>query len=139
MATLEHLNLVVTDINPTLTFLSAAFPHWRVRGEGRDEWHGMPRCWVHVGDDETYLTLNDFGRGTQRDLKSDTPGLAHIGFVVSSLEAIKDNLAKAGFTPSHDGNHTAHRRNVYYIDDEGLEFEFTEYLSDEPAKRNEYA
>ena len=138
MPKLEHINLVVEKIGPTLEFLSAAFPEWRVRGEGRDEWNGMPRRWLHVGDDETYLTLNDFGRGPQRNLKSDQPGLAHIGFVVEDVELVKSRLSAAGIEPTHPGTPHPHRRNVYYIDGAGLEFEFTEYLSGAPEERNLY-
>ena len=30
---LEHVNLVVNDINQALNFYRAAFPHWRVRSQ----------------------------------------------------------------------------------------------------------
>ena len=136
MSKLEHINLVVSDIEPALTFLMAAFPHWQIRTEGRDEWHGHPRRWLHVGDDETYVTLNDFGVGPQRDLSSNQPGLAHIGFEVPSLDEVKENLARAGFEPSDNGRDHPFRKNVYYIDAEGLEWEFVEYLSSDPARRN---
>ena len=138
MPKLEHINLVVADIDPTLSFLTAAFPEWRLRGEGRDEWHGMPRRWVHFGDDETYITLNDFGKGPNRDLKSNSPGLAHIGFEVASVDLLISRLKQAGHEPSHPGTPHPHRRNVYYIDETGLEFEFTEYLSDKDEERNLY-
>jgi len=138
MTKLEHVNLVVEEIDPTLDFLSAAFPEWRLRGEGRDEWHGMPRRWVHFGDDDTYLTLNDFGKGAQRDLKGDQPGLAHIGFEVTSADLVVSRLKQAGFEPTHWGVEHPHRRNVYYQDGAGLEFEFVEYLSEAPEERNLY-
>ncbi len=138
MQRLEHVNLVVTDIDPTLSFLQAAFPAWRVRGEGRDEWKGMPRRWLHVGDDDFYVTLNDFGRGKQRDLASAEPGLAHIGFEVASLDDVAARLKEAGYAPHHLGAQHPYRKNLYYIDGEGLEFEFVEYLSDDPEKKNSY-
>ncbi len=137
-ARLEHANLVVTEIEPTLSFLQAAFPGWRLRGEGRDEWHGMPRRWVHVGDDDSFITLNDFGRGRQRDLSSAEPGLAHIGFEVASIDNVVARLEAAGHTPDHWGPDHPHRRNVYFLDGEGLEFEFVEYFTDEPEKKNLY-
>lgn len=135
---LEHANLVVTAIEPTLAFLKAAFPGWRVRGEARDEFRGHPRRWVHFGDDESYVTLNDYGRGGQRDLNGREPGLAHLGFIVEGLDEIVSRLKAAGYEPNFWGPDHPHRRNVYYIDDEGLEFEFVEYLSDDPAERNLY-
>ncbi len=53
---LEHLNLVVNDLDESLVFYKAAFPHWRVRGGGESVWHGTPRKWLHFGDDYHYLT-----------------------------------------------------------------------------------
>ena len=32
MITLEHINLVVSDIEKRLAFYQAAFPNWHVRG-----------------------------------------------------------------------------------------------------------
>ncbi len=138
MPKLEHINLVVEEIDPTLKLLSSAFPEWRLRGEGNDEWYGMPRRWVHFGDDETYVTLNDFGEGKQRDLKSSQPGLAHVGFEVASVDLIVSRLEKAGFEPRVWGSDHPHRRNVYYLDGAGLEFEFIEYFSEKPEERNLY-
>ena len=138
MARLEHLNLVVRDLQPTIDFLLTAFPHWRVRGGGDSEWYGAPRKWAHVGDDASYLTINDSGTGSARDLKSNTRGLSHIGFAVANLDDVVGRLVDAGYEITHAGNHTTWRRNVYFHDGEGLEFEFTEYLSDDPEKRNEY-
>ncbi len=138
MPKIEHINLVVTEIDPTFDFLKAAFPEWRLRGEGRDQWAGMPRRWVHVGDDDFYITLNDFGKGRQRDLSSAEPGLAHIGFEVSSLDDVVERLEHAGYRPHHLGADHPHRKNTYFINDEGLEFEFVEYLSDAPEEKNSY-
>lgn len=135
---LEHANIVVTRIEPTVAFLAAAFPEWRVRGEGAGEWNGKARRWLHFGDDDFYVTLNDNGEGAPRDLKGHAPGLAHLGFVVSSLDEVIARLKKAGHEPSQWGPEHPHRRNVYYIDDEGLEFEFVEYFSDRPEEKNRY-
>jgi catechol 2,3-dioxygenase-like lactoylglutathione lyase family enzyme len=140
---IEHVNLVVTAIEPTAAFLTAAFPHWRIRGEGGGEWAGVPRRWVHLGDDDHYLTLNEFrippaARGRHRDLQSAEPGLAHIGFEVADLDTVVRRLTDAGYEPHHMGEVHPHRRNLYYVDDEGLEFEFVEYRSGVPAEKNLY-
>jgi len=134
---LEHANLVLTAIEPTLEFLKAAFPEWRVRGEGRDEWSGKKRRWLHFGDDDFFITLNDNGAGALRDLDGHEPGLAHLGFVVASLDRTLARLARAGYEPDHRGPAHPHRRNAYFTE-HGLEFEFVEYLSDDPAERNLY-
>ncbi|WP_422822239.1 VOC family protein [Vreelandella sulfidaeris] len=40
---MEHVNLVVDDMDAMLDFYRAVFPHWRVRDEGQGEWYGKPR------------------------------------------------------------------------------------------------
>ncbi|PHS24742.1 MAG: glyoxalase [Robiginitomaculum sp.] len=136
MVRLEHANLVVNDIEPTLAFLKAAFPHWQVRASGPSIWYGKPRKWLHFGDDYTYITLNDNGDGVPRDLAGHAPGLAHLGFIVTNIDRLIERLKRHGYTPSVGLDTVAHRRNVYFIDPAGLEFEFVEYLSDDPAERN---
>lgn len=136
MIKLEHLNLVVEDMQSTLDFYQTAFPHWQIRTRGESDWYGTKRQWLHFGDDYNYLTFNDNGSGEARNLKSNDLGLAHIGFKVSDLNAMNTRMSKAGFEPSHQGVEHAFRANLYYIDPNGIEVEFVEYQSDIPAERN---
>lgn len=136
MIQLEHLNLVVRDIEASLAFYRAAFPHWRIREEGEGDWNGKPRRWLHFGDDYQYLTFNDNGVGDNRDLAGHQTGLAHFAFVTANLDALLARLQEAGFGPSKDGADEPYRRNVYFIDPNGFELEFVQYLSDLPAERN---
>jgi len=138
MITLEHINLVVTDIDKALTFYKAAFPHWAVRGGGTSEWYGTPRNWVHFGDDYQYIAFNDDGVGQNRDLTGHQIGLAHFAFVTSDIKGVVDRLAKEGFTIDKAGAEDKYRENVYFIDPNGYEVEFVQYRSDLPACRNEY-
>ena len=133
---LEHLNLVVRDIPETLAFYKAAFPHWRIRAEGRAEWYGEMRTWVHFGDDYQYLTFNDDGTGENRDLAGHQTGLAHFAYVTDNIQAVIDRLESAGFEVANPGADNQHRKNAYFIDPNGFEVEFVEYLSDVPAERN---
>ena len=48
---LEHINVVVTDIDAELDFYRAAFPHWHVRERQAGTLSGKSRTWVHFGDD----------------------------------------------------------------------------------------
>ena len=137
MLQLEHINLVVNDIPKSLGFYQAAFPHWQVREQGEGLWSGKPRRWLHFGDDYQYITLNDNGEGSARDLEGHQPGLAHVGFVTHNLPALIERLASAGYAIDKDGAQANHRRNVYFLDPDGIEVEFVEYLSDVPAERNE--
>ena len=133
---IEHLNLVVGDIPASLKFYQAAFPHWRVRDAGESQWYGKPRKWLHFGDDYQYLTFNDNGVGDNRDLTGHQTGLAHFAFVTGNIDAVIDRLAEAGFTVDKDGADEPHRKNAYFLDPNGFEVEFVQYLSDSPEQRN---
>jgi catechol 2,3-dioxygenase-like lactoylglutathione lyase family enzyme len=138
MLHLEHINLVVSDLTQTLNFYQAAFPHWHVRGGDKGEWYGKPRNWIHFGDDYQYLAFNDDGVGENRDLTGHQVGLAHFAFVTSNISAVIERLAEAGFAIAKDGAEDPYRKNVYYLDPNGYEVEFVEYLSDIPSERNRY-
>jgi len=136
MIQLEHLNLVVKDIPKALAFYQAAFPHWRVRGEGSQTWFGVQRNWLHFGDDYQYLTFNDDGKGENRDLTGHQVGLAHFAFVTNNLAALIARLEQSGFSIAKQGAQEPHRKNIYFVDPDGFEVEFVEYLSDIPFERN---
>ncbi|GIU14751.1 MULTISPECIES: VOC family protein [Shewanella] len=138
MMHLEHLNLVVKDIPTTLAFYQAIFPHWKTRGGGVSQWYGVDRNWVHFGDDYQYLTFNDDGVGNNRDLSGHQVGLAHFAFVVDDLDGVIARLAAIGHPVDKDGAEDPYRRNAYYIDPDGYEVEFVQYLSDVPSERNRY-
>ena len=133
---LEHVNLVVTNIEKSLNFYRAAFPHWRIRDQGNGDWYGKPRTWVHFGDDYQYLVFSDHGEGENRDLSGPQVGLAHFGFEINNLDAVISRLADAGFAIDKDGADETFRRNIYFIDPDGFEVEFVQYLSDLPEERN---
>ena len=138
MLHLEHLNLVVNDIPKTLSFYQAAFPHWAVRGGGQNDWYGKSRSWVHFGDDYQYLAFNDNGVGENRDLKGHQVGLAHFAFATNDIKGVITRLQEAGFEIAIDGAEDIYRKNVYFIDPNGYEVEFVEYVSDIPSERNRY-
>ena len=138
MIRLEHANLVVTDIQPTLDFILTAFPDWRVRGQGESMWYGETRRWLHVGDNDYYLTLCDGGEGENRDLSGRSPGLVHLGFVVDDLDAVIERLEAKGYEVDEEGIEHPYRKNIYFMESAGYQFEFIEYLSDDPSKRNRY-
>ena len=138
MIHLEHLNLVVKDMNETLKFYQAVFPHWKIRGGGKSDWYGHPRNWLHFGDDYTYLSLNDSGTGENRKLKEYQVGLAHFAFVSSDLDGVIQRLNDINVLPSVAYDKNENRGSVYFEDPNGYEVEFVEYLSDIPSKRNVY-
>lgn len=44
---LEHINLVITNLDRSLAFYRAAFPQWHVRTQAKGEWHGKRHTSVH--------------------------------------------------------------------------------------------
>jgi len=138
MLHLEHLNLVVKDMQETLKFYQAAFPHWKIRGGGKSQWYGHPRNWLHFGDDYTYLSLNDSGTGENRKLKEYQVGLAHFAFVTNGIKGLMKRLKEIGVLPTFEYDGDENRGSVYFVDPNGYEVEFVQYFVDEPTKRNIY-
>ena len=98
----------------------------------------MPRTWLHFGDDYHYLALNSHGTGENRDLRSNQLGLGHFAYVTDNIQAVIERLESVGFYISKKGQDSPFRRNVYFIDPDGYEIEFVQYLSDLPNERNDY-
>ena len=67
------------------------------------------------------------------------PGVQHLGWEVPDAEGLRQRLLAAGFEESTYPNHHPHRKRVYFYDADGNDWEFVEYLSDDPAERNDYA
>jgi len=135
-ARLEHANLVVRDLEGALRFLRTALPELRIRGEGPGKDGGR---WVHLGTDEAYLALSEARvESPVRTPYSGSAGLDHLGFEVDDAEAVRARLRAAGYRDSTVPNDHPHRRRVYFRDAEGGDWEFVQYLSDDPAERHDY-
>jgi catechol 2,3-dioxygenase-like lactoylglutathione lyase family enzyme len=134
---LEHANLCVRDIEGMIRFLQTAFPEFRVRGEGRGPDGAR---WVHVGTTETYIALNEAKTeaGKPRTPYRGLPGVNHLGYEVDDVETLRDRLTSAGYKDSTVTNTHPHRMRVYFHDPEGNDWEFVQYLSQDPAKRHDY-
>lgn len=135
---LEHANLIVRDVDAVVRFLTTALPDFAIRGEGLTS--GGDR-WVHVGNEGAYVALTQASRdpGHVFENYGGAPGTNHLGFVVPDAAAVRARMAAAGYVDSTPPNDHPHRRRVYFLDDEGRDWEFVEYLSDEPGERNDYA
>ena len=137
-ARLDHANLTVRDLGEAIRFLRAAFPDFRVRGGGPD-WTGSR--WVHVGNDDSYVALHEARHEPAEPWVpySGRPGVNHLGFEVEDAEGVRARLRAAGYVDSTVPNAHPHRKRVYFQDAEGNDWEFVEYLSRDPAERNDYA
>jgi catechol 2,3-dioxygenase-like lactoylglutathione lyase family enzyme len=135
MHRLEHANVSVHDPEAITRFLLTAFPDFRVRGEGRDDYG---RHWRHVGDAACYVALQAVPREGARTPYGSTPGLNHLGFEVDDFDALRARLEAAGFR--HNLLITDHpaRRRIYFHDPEGNDWEFVEYTTPDAQRRNDY-
>ena len=134
---LEHANLLVRDIDASLKFLQTAFPEFAIRHEERD---ADGTRWVHVGTDDTYLALNQSTVEPAEHWEPYTgkPGANHLGFEVADAGALRARMTAAGYEDSTPPNDHPHRKRVYFMDPDGNDWEFVEYLSDDPRERHDY-
>jgi catechol 2,3-dioxygenase-like lactoylglutathione lyase family enzyme len=136
MIRLEHANLHVRHFDDAVRFLKTAFPEFHVRREAVTD--GLR--WMHIGTDETYIALNEtnIDQNTGRKPYDGKPGINHLGYEVDDVDALQQRLAAAGFRDSTYPNSHPHRKRVYFYDADGNDWEFVQYLSDNPLERNDY-
>lgn len=133
---LEHANLCVRDIDAMIAFLRTAFPEFRIRHDGVS---AAGARWVHVGSDDTYIALNGAEPAEPtRTPYSRRPGLNHLAYEVDDAAAVRERLLQAGFRESTVPNVHPFRTRIYFYDAEGNDWEFVQYLTDDPARRHDY-
>lgn len=132
---LEHANITVNDLQEAIKFFQTAFPHFRIRGGGNDT-----REWVHLGDDSTYIAINQAKVSDLKVEKSyDKMGINHIGFVVPNVEVIANNLLNNGYQRDYPKQSEQFRIRDYFADADGNQYEFVQYLSEVPEEKNRYS
>jgi catechol 2,3-dioxygenase-like lactoylglutathione lyase family enzyme len=134
---IEHANLAVRDVDEMIRFLTTAFPEFAIRREGKT-WQGWR--WVHLGTAETYIAINEAPEEPAEAWVpyAGRPGLNHLVYEVDDAESLRRRLTRAGYRDSTVPNDHPWRKRVYFHDAEGNDWEFVEYRSDDPAKRNDY-
>ncbi len=98
--------------------------------------HSSPTGFVGRAALQRSRAISDFGEGENRDLTGHSVGLAHFAFAVENLEALITRLNQAGYPIFKEGSDSPYRNNIYFLDPDGFEVEFTEYLTDLPEQRN---
>ena len=130
---MEHANISVTDLDATLKFLQTAMPDFDLR---HDSGPGPDR-WVHIGNETTYVCLNQMD-DTDKSYVPASPGINHIGFAVDDADALHARMLAAGYREGYIPEPHPHRKRVYFLDNDGMEYEFVQYYSDDPKKKNAY-
>jgi catechol 2,3-dioxygenase-like lactoylglutathione lyase family enzyme len=133
---LEHANIIVRDIDATAKFLQTALPDFRVR---RDV-HASEDRWMHIGTDDTYIALSEATTEPAEPWVpyAGKPGVNHLAYEVSDVESLRERMRAAGYKDSTVPNDHPYRKRVYFHDPDGNDWEFVQYLSDDPARRNDY-
>lgn len=132
---LEHINMSVTNMDAALNFFQTAFPSFYKRGGGSHDGH----AWVHFGDEDFYVAINDRAEGQPNAEKDyDAVGVNHAGFVVDDAAALSRRMETAGYKHSYPKQADKYRIREYFFDADGNEFEFVQYLSEKPEERNSY-
>ena len=106
---LEHANLTVRDIEGMIRFLRAAFPDFRVRGEGISQDGSR---WVHIGTQETYIALSPANAKPEKTWAPyrGLPGVNHLAYEVDDVEALCKRMKSAGYRESTPSSAHPHRK-----------------------------
>lgn len=131
---LEHANITVSNLDKAILFFTTAFPHFKIRGGGESN----GKKWIHLGDTDTYLALNESIVPVKYEKNYNTSGINHIGFVVKEVGVIAEKLLAAGFQRDFPRQEEKFRTREYFADDDGNEYEFVEYFSNLPEEKNQY-
>ncbi|MDF1663661.1 MAG: VOC family protein [Planctomycetota bacterium] len=140
MIHLEHANITVKDIDVAKDFLLMAIPEFRVRHQGFANVEEGQRRWIHIGNDHQYIAMEDVSgrpdveRTPYRDI-----GVNHFGFVTEDLNALIKRLTDAGYQQQDLHAEGPYRRRAYFLDPTGFEWEFVEYLTEDPKLKNDYS
>ena len=131
---MEHAKISVTDVEEAIRFFTTALPDFRIR---HDSGPG-PQRWVHLGTDTTYLCLTQMEAPGAGSFERRQPGYNHVGFVVEDAGALRVRMLAAGYREGFVPDPHPHRQRVYFIDNNGMEYEFVQYFSDDYSERNDY-
>ncbi len=137
----EHANVTVSNLDKAIEFLTTAIPEFAIR----KRFHLDGREWAHVGTSESYIAVVEEAPTEkptgERRANMDRLGFNHVGFVVPDAATTRSRLRKAGFQGGYNDGELIEaptRTSVYYLDADGNEFEFMQYLTTDIDARNLY-
>ena len=125
----EHINLSCKNIDTSQKFYQTLFPDWYVRAEGINN----GARWIHLGNPQFYLALNDSPQEERVHHIYENIGINHVAFVIRDGEAMKALLERNDIEYyTMTSPETKHR--IYVSDPDGNEVELVEYNPDYPLK-----
>ena len=137
MIKLEHANICVSDIDGMIRFLQTIFPEFVIL---HDDASIKGQRWVHIGTDDSYIALQEANPESSSSWVpySGVPGVNHLAYEVDDVYSIRERLLHEGYRESTVPNKHPHRKRIYFYDPEGNDWEFIQYLSDDPKERHDY-
>jgi hypothetical protein len=93
-----------------------------------------------MGSQESYIAIEE--RGGPDESPHQTyfhPGLNHYGIVVENVSTLMERMVDAGYKEGAHVLEHPFRKRCYFFDHDGNEWEFVEYLSDNPSEINDYS
>ncbi len=125
-ATLEHVNITVSDPLKTAERLCALFG-WRIRWRGDAIHTGHS---IHVGAEGSYVAVYRHPQDLADNVDSyrTRAGLNHIGVVVDDLDDVEARVRAMGYEPHSHADYEPGRR-FYFRDDDEIEFEVVSYMT----------
>ncbi len=124
VATLEHVNVTVSNPKKTAEFLCRLFD-WKIRWNGPSSSGGTT---YHVGTKAGYLAVYSGGNPKPEGRNSGAflNGLNHIAVVVDDLDAVEEKIKAEGYETHNHSDYEPGRR-FYFHDSDGIEYEIVSY------------
>ncbi len=138
MTRLEHLNITVPNMDEAINFIRLVAPDFSVRKDAISE---LGYRWVHIGNDECYLALQESHPGFSAQAPHTTYrnfGVNHIGLIIDNAQATETLLLENGYKPNGPIVAESFRKRIYFFDHAGFEWEMVEYASVNPKERYLY-
>ena len=121
LATLEHVNISVTDGERTARFIGS-LTGWHRRWEGPSLDNGRS---IHLGTDSAYIAIHTSPR-VEGGFSKGAP-MNHIGIQVADLAEAERIVAAAGLEPFSHSEYDPGPRSFYFFDWDGIEWEVVSY------------
>ena len=104
---------------------------------------GCQRCYPSDVEDPGVVSYIGLGQSRVEPAKHWTPydglpGINHLAYEIDDVAALRAQMISAGYTESTPPNSHPYRKRLYFYDPEGNDWEFVQYLSQDPAERNDY-
>ena len=122
---LDHATLTVSNLDKSFDFYHRVLD-FEKRWEGTAMGASGPVRAIHIGTQDTYLSLFETDKSDRAPANYGDPGLNHLGFQVKDLQSFRDKLAEVGVKLHLEADYEPGER-IYFFDPDGVEIELVEY------------